>query len=312
MTPSERIRRVEVGAAIGAVGVVGSALAPFLEQFAAPLTERVSYRSGGDLDALRVETVIEGVDALQAWVDLLRDAYGLSADNALLVEDFALRQGGGPVAVAVTEARETSVPALEFDFLGRRTSGAVFPLLREAGVDAAVLEAWDTLLGRLRVRDLSRFGIRLDDPLAAPRFQTTLAGKARLAERAAFQASLDFGLEALGISEAQRRWFGGMVGAFAVRDLNAVDLTVRLRRDGLDHWLRASYFDIPVRFALKLLTQFSRAEHLGARLGALATAAGRQAGDDDRVDALHIVAWNGEPPQVAVDLANGPPSVASA
>ncbi len=304
----ETLRRVELGAALGAAGIVGAALEPFQASFLPQLTDLMVLGSGGDLDRLRVETVI-GADAVPEWLDLLRDVYGMNVDNALLAESLGLVLGREHLAVALTEGRASSVPEVGFAFFGRWPSMTVYEALAGVGVGAAPLGQWDGLLGVLASRTVTRVEVAFATPAAPPQFRITMSLSFDDAGRAGFQSRLDQTLELLGVSVGQRRWHGAMVKVFGARSTNPVDLTFALGRQRLASWLGIGWQQVPATLALKILTQFSRDPTLPARLGALAAVG--TVGEADTLDRFQLAAWDGEPPRASFELIRRRPELPS-
>jgi hypothetical protein len=219
----EDVRRVQLAAAIGAVGVVGAALDPFATVFSRELVDVMSVTTGGDVDHIDVETVVRSFADVSAWLEAMHDAYGLTLSTSMTIEALALRFGQDHATVSVCEWREHSNPGLSVGFFGDLAAADVMEALRIAGVPSDSLLAWDTLLGQLPSRDIASLHVSLDVPTADPVFFIDLATPVNKADVEDASLRVNAAMQTLGVSDGQRGWQRATFKAMAGRDHNSFE-----------------------------------------------------------------------------------------
>lgn len=303
---AQLVRRAQIGAAVGALGLDGAALQPLVETFGPELAHHVALACPGDLDRLRVSTLVEGEHRGELLAGLIEMVYDASEDVGAWSREAGTLLGPHAVRVGVEAlARRPGEAGLRIG-LARAGGPAwdrrrVASALRLLEVGQAALDGMEALYGRLQVAEASEIAVWRPEPSAAPRLEVRLplwATRERAGEAA---ASLAHAADAVGVGEKQRTWIRRVYPLFADAALNDTPVTLTLRPDGLVRELRVDFHVIAARKALQVLglAHPSPARPLGATLGALSGALGLEA---DVVNVLSVTLTEGALPRVGFEL----------
>lgn len=294
------IRRAQVAAAVKVLSLDGFTFEPFFAAFGSELTQSIALSSPGGFAALRVTTQATGADACQRWRRLLGDeVYQAPAGTVRLAGELCAFFGDQGLELAVEEEKDAAEPRLILGFTGRWPRSKVWELLEKIGVGEGPRTEYSRLVGKLRVDEVVRFALVLDRPESPPRFEVSFPWLVPAADRDTYRGQLDLASTALGISDKQRAWAGGVYEALTPRPINETLVTVSMTSDLLVPELRLRFTNIPGSTALLLLTQLAPRPDNPTLLGALTAAAGMQ---PEFVSALEVVTWSKEPARVAVEL----------
>jgi hypothetical protein len=299
------IRRTHVAAAAAAIGVPGDAGDALFVHHAERLAGGCHYGTDATFDRLTI-----GVDlALSDTPGMLRTlegAFRVPESTRRLAEALVLSTTEPTFRLEVTEHTDGSAPWVALDLPHYATVAAALGLLHSVGItDGAYVDA-QARIEPLQVVKVTGVGLHLAAPDAAPAFSVRLMHFLPPAPLDEHVARLRRVWAAMGVSEAQQRWHGGICQAFLPQEDDLVPLTLYLTHEGLVPTLRATYEEVPADLVLRLLAHVVPTQGMGRKLGALAALRGD---DRDVVSRLHLEAHPGEPPGIAFDLvARGAPT----
>lgn len=283
------LRRVQLGAALGALDLVGEALDPFAELFAEELAEVIALSVDQDLDSARVETVSAGFDVASGWLEVLHDGYGLALDRSMALEAFALRWGPRSLAIALGQRRE-GLPSLGLGVFGQLAPVDVFRHLSASG--AVGVADWDAAMGMVSRGHASAVRVQLDTPQAEPVYAIdTPVVLARPGDLRAFLAER-------AVSEEQQDWWERVCQRMYGRGAAPVIVRSFLGPAGLLPRVQIQHPNVPERIALQLILLFCSDPSAPQRLGAVAAAL--EAGE--RVGTVHIELGARDTPLVGIEF----------
>lgn len=294
----QQLRRLRLGAALGAVGVTGAAADLFATVFPDEMANVLTVQTEGDCDNLGIETVIQQYADASAWLDILHDAYGAKLVATMTVERLASSLSGYLMTAGVYETRDGAAPAASFGVVGSLPAFDVYGLLLDLGVSDVAMTAWDQLMGNLPDRRVDAVRAVLDPVDRAPEFRLD----ARFSPSVALPVKLASTLSRLGIDDTVQSWVGQVYDTATSGTNAAVTVQTTVSAEVLKPELRLLFGKVPVDLALGLLREHSSVADLPMRLGALS---GAVAPSEDHVHQLVLTLKADAEPTVGVSWTLG-------